>query len=221
MMGATTRRGRSRYRGRAWLGALIPLSLIAIAAGVFILIQQNDAAQEEAALMRPAEPKTLAIGKDYYLMVRTIELYPHRPGGEVAWDRLDGSGPDIQFNLTWQDNVVFQSQKKGDTLIGAWDLLAIDVKNAVLNGKVDLAGSIDAAIIRVEEDTEIAIEVWDVDLPGSDAAGSATMKLAQFTLGDNTFNFDPTDTSAIKRIVIRVVDKALPVSELVEEATRP
>lgn len=213
-------RKQNAHAGKAWLGALIPLALIAIAAGLFILIAQNEAV-EQGEELSPTEPETLTVGKDYYLMVRTIELYPMRPGGEVAWDRLDGSGPDIAFNLTWQDNVVFESQKKGDTLIGAWDLLAIDVKNAVLNGKVDLASSIDAAIIRVEEDTEIAIEVWDADLPGSDAAGSATMKLTQFKPGDNTFTFDATDTNAIKRIVIRVVDKALPVKELVEEATRP
>ena len=204
-------------RGRAWLGVLIPLALIAIAAGVFLLIKNN----EEPTEPTTPEPETLVVGKDYYLMVRTIELYPERPGGEIAWDRIGDSGPDIQFRLIWQDNVVFESQKKSDTLIGAWDMLSVDVKSAVLSGKVDLAGSIDAAIIRVEEDTEVTIEVWDQDLPGSDAAGSAIMKLDRFKPGDNTFTFDPTDENAIKRIVIRVIDKSLPVTELVEEATRP
>lgn len=203
--------------GRAWLGVLIPLSLIAITAGVFLLIADADREED----LPPPKPKTLQVGKDYYLMVRTIELYPKRPGGEVAWDRVDGSGPDIRFNLTWQGNIVFESQQKNDTLIGAWDALSLDVKSAVLKGKVDLAGSIDAAIIRVEEDTEITIEVWDSDLAGSDAAGAAVMKLNQFKPGDNTFNFEPNDKSAIKRVVVRVIDKALPVSELVEEATRP
>ena len=195
---------------------LIPLVLIAAAASAYLLITQQ---QEEEP--PPPPPKTLEAGKDYYLMVRTIELYPNRPGGETAWDRIDGSGPDIQFNLTWQDNVVFESQAKKDTLIGAWDMLSVDVKKAILNGKVDLAGSIDAAIIRVEEDTEITINVWDNDLADSDAAGAAIMNLAKFKPGDNTFIFDPTDQSAIKRIVVRVIDKALPVPELVEEATRP
>lgn len=195
---------------------LIPLVLIAAAAGAYLLITS---AQEEEP--PPPPPKTLENGKDYYLMVRTIELDQYRPGGETKWDRLDGSGPDIQFNLTWQDNVVFTSQQKNNTLIGAWDMLSVDVKKAVLNGKVDLAGSIDAAIIRVEEDTEVTIEVWDQDVAGSDAAGSAVMKLAGFKPGDNTFTFEPTDKSAIKRVVVRVIDRALPVSELVEEATRP
>ena len=209
-------RGRAR-RGLAWLGVLIPLALIAIAAGVFLIIA--DADREDDAV-EPV-PTTLQPGKDYYLMVRTIELYPNRPGGETAWDRVDKSGPDIQFNLTWQGNIVFESQKKSDTLIGAWDAISLDVKKAVLQGKVDLANSIDAAIVRVEDDTEVTIEVWDSDLAGSDAAGAAIMNLKQFEVGDNTFTFDATDKNAIKRIVVRVIDKSLPIKELVEEATRP
>jgi len=203
--------------GNAWLGVLIPLALIAIAAGIFLLVAQN----EQPDKTPTPEPETLEAGKDVYFMVRTIELYPNRPGGETAWDRIDKSGPDIQFKLTWQDNVVFESQKKSDTLIGAWDMLSVDVKSAVLSGKVDLANSIDAAIIRVEEDTEVAIEVWDSDVAGSDAAGSTVMRLKDFKPGDNTFTFEPTDQNAIKRIVVRVVDKSLPIRELVEEATRP
>lgn len=204
-------------RGLAWLGILIPLALIAIAAGVFLIIADAD---RDDGSVEPV-PTTLQPGKDYYLMVRTIELYPNRPGGETAWDRVDKSGPDIQFNLTWQGNIVFESQKKGDTLIGAWDAISLDVKKAILQGTVDLASSIDAAIVRVEDGTEVTIEVWDADVAGSDAAGAAIMSLDQFELGDNTFTFDATDKNAIKRIVVRVIDKALPIPELVEEATRP
>ncbi|MEO0474939.1 MAG: hypothetical protein AAF085_03060 [Planctomycetota bacterium] len=203
--------------GKAWLGILVPLALIAIAAGIFLLVQENDQPEETAT----PEPETLRTGQDYYLMVRTIELYPQRPGGETAWDRIDGSGPDIQFRLSWKDNVVFTSKQQDDTLIGAWDMISLSVKDALLSGNVSLADSIDAAIIRVEKDTNVAIEVWDQDLPGSDAAGSAIMKLDQFKPGDNTFTFDPSDENAIKRIVIRVVDKSLPIRELVDEATKP
>lgn len=205
------------HAGLAWLVVMIPLVIIALSAGVFVMIDQAD--RDNGSV--PPTPKTLQPGKDYYLMVRTIELYPTRPGG-VAWDRIGGgSGPDIQFNLTWQDNVVFTSQEKGDTLIGAWDALSLDVKSAILQGKVDLANSIDAAIVRVDDDAEVTIEVWDNDVAGSDAAGAAIMDLNQFELGDNTFTFDETDKNAIKRIVVRVIDKALPIKELVEEATRP
>ncbi|MFK7790630.1 MAG: hypothetical protein AB8C95_14195 [Phycisphaeraceae bacterium] len=216
-MKQATYQKRLRARpGRAWLGIVIPLALIAIASGVFVLVSQREADNVPPVF----EPITLESGKDYYLMVRTIELYPTRPGGK-AWDRLDGSGPDIQFNLTWQGNTIFESQKKGDTLIGSWDAISLDVKSAILNGKVDLASSIDAAIIRVQDDADVKLEVWDSDLPGSDAAGTATMNLKKFKLGDNTFAFEATETNAIKRIVVRVIDKALPITELVEEATRP
>ena len=204
-----------QQRGRTWIAILIPLALIAGASAAFIYFSET----QEQAPPDPA-PKTLALGQDYYVMVRTIELYPTRPGG-TAWDRVDGSGPDIQFNLTWQENVVFESQKKGDTLIGSWDALALDLKSAILKGKVDLAGSIDAAIVHVDQDTILTLTVWDKDLAGSDAAGTVEMNLEKFTLGDNTFTFNATDKNAIKRVVIRVIDKSLPLPELVEEATRP
>ena len=45
-------------RGKAWLGILIPLALIAIAAGVFLLIKQNDKPDEQP----PLEPQTLQVG---------------------------------------------------------------------------------------------------------------------------------------------------------------
>lgn len=207
-----------KQAGLAWLTFLIPLAIIALAAGVFLWFA---AADREEDLPLPVGPKTLEVGRDYYVMVRTVELYPVRPGGETAWDRVDGSGPDIQFSLTWQGNEVFKSSKKSDTLIGAWDAISIDVKSAILEGRVDLASSIDAAIIRVEEDTEVLLEVWDSDVAGSDAAGAFAMKLDAFELGDNTFTFEPSEENAIKRVVVRVMDKGLPVKELVEEATRP
>ncbi|MEM9346586.1 MAG: hypothetical protein AAGB26_08205 [Planctomycetota bacterium] len=203
--------------GRAWIGLVIPLALIAIAAGIYLLIIRAD--HEEPA--PDPGPQTLELGKDYYLMVRTIELYPKRPGGEKAWDRTDGSGPDIQYSLAWQDNIVFESQKRSDTLVGAWDALSIDVKKAVLQGSVDLASSIDAAIIPVEEDTEVLLKVWDSDVPGSNAAGNTVLKLDELTLGDTTFTYDPSDQNAIKRIVVRVIDKSLPLRELVDQATKP
>lgn len=207
---------RRERLGRAWLGVVVPLALVAIAAGLFFNLTREDAPSDPL----PPQPAALSAGSDYYLMVRTIELYPNRPGGK-AWDRLDGSGPDIAFTLTWQGNVVFESQKKSDTLIGSWDAISLDVKSAVLSGKVDLASSIDAAIIRVEEGTSVSIDVVDRDLAGSDPAGSASMKLDAFQLGDNAFEFEETDDNAIKRIVVRVIDKSLPMTELVQEATRP
>ncbi|MEM6506115.1 MAG: hypothetical protein AAF711_11780 [Planctomycetota bacterium] len=205
-------------QGRAWIGLVIPLALIAIAAGIYLLIIR---AHQEGPPPPDPRPTTLETGKDYYLMARTIELYPKRPGGEKAWDRTDGSGPDIQYSLTWQDNIVFESEKRSDTLVGAWDALSIDVKKAVLQGNVDLASSIAAAIIPVQEDTEVLLKVWDSDVPGSNDAGKTVLKLDKLKPGDTTFTYDPSDQNAIKRIVVRVIDKSLPLRELVDEATKP
>ncbi|MGB0767248.1 MAG: hypothetical protein ACPGYV_06025 [Phycisphaeraceae bacterium] len=214
---STTKAKVVRYRaGRAWLVALIPLVLIAGSAGVFLLFAEANREPGESAV----DSDALQPGKDYYLLIRTIELYPTRPGG-AAWDRLDGSGPDIQFSLTWQGNTIFTSQQRDDTLIGSWDALALDVKSAVLQGKVDLAGSIDAAIVRVEADKPVTLLVWDSDLAGSDEAGEIELDLSEMKLGDTAVEGPAMGTNAIKRVVVRVIDKALPVPELVEEAARP
>lgn len=198
-----------------WLGVLIPLALILGAAAGYVLFSGNGAEDD-----KDESSNSIDRGRDYYVLVRSIELYPKRMDGK-AWDRIDGSGPDIQFNLVWQDNIVFESKVKQDTLIGTWDALTLDLKTAILQGEVDLNDSIAAATIRIEKDTNVALTVWDDDLPGKDEAGRVELPLGDFKLGDNAFEFDAGEQTAVKRIVVRVIDKSLPVSELVEEAMRP
>ena len=43
----------------------------------------------------------------------------------------------------------------------------------------------------------------------------------ELTAGDNTFEFELYHDNAVKRVEIRLIDRALPVDQLVEEATRP
>lgn len=165
-------------------------------------------------------PQPLVHGQDYYVVVRTIELYPTRPNGK-AWDRLDDSGPDISFDLQWQDNTVFEGDTKQDTLIGSWEAISLDLKQAILKQKIDLSSAIDAAIIRIEKDTEVIVKVSDNDLPGSDEAGNVKLRLGKMKLGDNTANYKFSETNAVKRMVVRIIDKSLPVAQLVEQATQP
>ena len=200
-----------------WLTVLIPLVLIAAVAIGYTVLNGSPAEPADGA---NASPEPLALGEDYYVLVRTIELYPTRPDGK-SWDRLGDSGPDIRYTFTWQGNIVFESKIKADTLIGSWDALALDLKSAILSGQIDLGGAIDAALIYVESGTEIELGVIDNDLAGKDEAGRVILNLDQLTLGDNEMRFDASADNAIKRVVIRVIDKSLPISQLVEEATRP
>lgn len=204
-------------RKLTWWSALIPLLIVAAAAGGYLIASNGD--RGDVTATSPAGP-TLEQGKDYYVSVRLIELYPTQPNGK-PWDRLDGSGPDIDFQLQWQGNVVYDATQARDTLVGVWDTLSLDLKQAVLTQQLDLDGSIDAAIIHVDGKTEVTLVVWDSDVTGKDQAGEVVMRLDEMTLGDNTATFDRTETSAIKRIVVRVIDKSLPMEELVNKAMQP
>lgn len=203
-------------RALAWWGALIPLLLIAAAGGLYLLIS-GDGDQDES--QDPKRDKTIAPGSDVYFVVRTIELYPKRPDGK-DWDG-DGSGPDIDFNLAWQGNVVYDGKQRRDTLIGSWDAIALDIRSAVLSQQIDLSSAIEAAIIRAEPDTTVRLTVWDSDLTANDDAGAVTIDLEKLTLGDHTLTFDAGEDNAVKRVVVRLIDKSLPLKELVDEAVRP
>lgn len=202
--------------GLAWLGAVVPLLFIAFAAvGYYFFVASRDAADDH-----PPPPAAVVVGGDYYILVRTIELYPQQPKGK-AWDRLDDSGPDIAYRLSWQGNTVFESKTHNDTLIGSWDVLGLDLKDAVLGGEIDLAGSINAAIVRVQAGGELSLDVWDQDVAGKDEAGLFTFALEHLTLGDNAFEYEAAEGNAVKRLVVRVIDKSLPVEQLVNEAIQP
>lgn len=201
-----------------WLVVLIPLLIIGLAIGAYFLfgsgVLTGDSSVKDKDAAQPIE-----LDKDYYVLVRTIELYPNRPDGK-QWD-INDSAPDIKFKIDWQNNTVFEGDKQSDTLIGSWEALSLDLKQAILSQKVDLGTSIDAAIIKIQKDTTATLTVWDVDLGSKDQAGVVPLKLDQMVLGDNVMLFDADPENAIKRIVVRLIDKSLPISELVEEATRP
>ncbi|MEM9414413.1 MAG: hypothetical protein AAGA29_02905 [Planctomycetota bacterium] len=203
-------------RSFAWLGALIPLVLIAAAAGSFFLFGGG----AETPDAEPDDRAFVQVDKDYYVLVRMIELYPQRPGGE-DWDRLGGSAPDIRYELEWQGNVVFEGKERKDTLIASWDALSLDLKSAILSGQVDLGSSVDAAIIHVTPDTEVVLNIWDADVGDKDEAGTITLRLGEMSPGDNELAFEASETQAVKRVVVRLIDHTLPVGELVEAATAP
>ena len=198
----------------AWLGVLIPLVIIAAAAGAYLLLAGDKPDPPE----QPA-PQTIPAGTEVYLAVKTIELHPQRPDGK-GWDG-DGSGPDIDYHLTWQGNVVYEAKQRSDTLIGSWDVIALDLKSAVLSQQVDLSSAIEAAIVRAQPDTPVTLTVWDSDLTANDQAGVVEIDMSKLTLGDHTLSFDADETNAVKRVVIRLIDKSLPLTDLVNEAIRP
>jgi len=200
----------------ALLGALIPVALIVCVASAYLVFWGGES--EQANEVDDRVP--IVEQKDYYLLIRTIELYPHRPGGK-DWDRLDNTAPDIRYDVVWQGNTVFESKVRSDTLIGSWDAVALDLKSAILNGQVDLGSSISAAVVRAESGVAVTVNIWDADIADKDEAGTLTLQLADMVLGDNELVFESSEDNAVKRVVVRLIDKSLPLAELLEVAAAP
>ena len=120
-------------------------------------------------------------------------------------------------------------------LIGKWMGLGADIKLSDL-GKILKPGgkrltplnAIKAALISVEQDGELVVRAYDNDPLRDDFAGQCALRVVDLKQGDNEFFIDinghathdrdelAKDCGGLKRLVLRVVDSALPVEELVE-----
>jgi hypothetical protein len=213
----------------AWLFGLLPvLVVLGVMAGYWAF--EREAQVNRGVGATPAqtthEPQRLRVGRDYYVFVKTIELYPRRPG-DKAWDRFGGSAPDIRYHLAWQDLVVYTSPVREDTLIGVWDPINVDVRSALPmlgEGKIELASTLNqGAIVHVEPETTLTINVWDQDPTGlgSDAAGQVVLRLDELVEGDNALTFDASQHNGIKRLVLGTTDTSEPVKNLLEALQAP
>jgi hypothetical protein len=214
----TPPRSRSRSTVAGWLWAAGTVLLVAgtgvatwrITGGASYL---SPAESQSSAASAPAA--RLAVGHDYYLHVKLIELTDRRPDGK-AWDYGD-SGPDIRFSLTWHKNVIWKSSEKSDTLIGSWDLLKVDLKQIVTSGgQTDLEGLVNAPLVHYERGEQVVLKVWDEDAFGSDDAGTLTLKLEELMPGDNTLLPELGKKMAIKRVVLALIDRRTPLPDLVD-----
>jgi hypothetical protein len=164
----------------------------------------------------PAAPLRLTRGNDYYLYVKLIELADKAPNGSV-WDRMDKSGPDIKFRLTWRKNVIWESAEKKDTLIGSWDLMKIDLRAVIASGgQAELEGALNAPLIHYEPGESVELLVWDNDSVGSDDAGKIVLRLDELSPGEQTVTPGGGDAKAIKRVVLAMIDRKTPVPELIQ-----
>lgn len=162
-------------------------------------------------------PARLTPGNDYYLYVKLIELGERAPNGSV-WDRVDSSGPDIRFNLTWRNNVVWESSVKKDTLIGSWDLMKIDLKQVIASGgQAELEGALNAPLIHYQPGETVLLTVWDEDAVGAyDTAGKVRLRLDDLVPGEATLTPIGKEGGSIKRIVLSMIDRRTPVPELIQ-----
>ncbi len=228
-------------RAGIWLAALLPVLLVAAVFTAYVTWWDPAALHSLTGLGKagsPAargadgtsapdpQPTRVRPGRDYYIFLHTVEFYPQQSDGS-NWDSLGGSAPDIRYSLTWQNNRVFESEVRSDTLIGLWDPINIDVASALPllgEGKIELASTLNqGAIVNVTPDGTLTINLWDQDSVGmgSDSAGQIDLKLTDLLVGENTFLFDQTTDNAVKRIVLGTTDTAKPIKNLIEVLSQP
>ncbi len=221
-------------RSWAWAFGLLPIGLVAgVIAGYVawgpggegLASLTGDAPAQPATTAAPT-PLTVQLGRDYYVFIKTIELYPTRPG-DKAWDKVGGSAPDIRYSLTWNGLTGFISDTRSDTLIGLWDPITLDLADALPllgDGKLELRSTLNQGIIlNATDDQTLTINVWDQDAPGlgSDPAGQVVIRVADLLQGDQTLTFEATDTNAIKRLVLCTTDTNQPLRSLIEALSKP
>jgi hypothetical protein len=205
----------SRNRTTAWLWAGATVMTVAIVAGVGWWKLQPPA---PVASTQPTTRPGLLAGHDYYVFVKLIELRPARADGS-RWDTGNDSAPDITFSLFWQSAKIFTGTERPDSLIANWDLFRVDLKDVLTNGgKLDVANSINAPLVHAGPDGVIRIEVWDDDPVGSDLADTIDLKMSDLKSGSNLI--EPGTSSAVKRIVVELIDRNLPLQDLVDLQTR-
>jgi hypothetical protein len=203
-----------RSRASRWLWAAGTVLLVAATGLATWRVTRRPPRPRQDAAAAVAPPR-LTPDHDYYLQVKLIELADHLPGGK-PWDRVDNSGPDVRFTLTWRQNVIWKSTEKSNTLIGSWDLLKVDLGQVITSGgQTDLEGLVNAPLIHYQAGEAVELKVWDEDPVGSDDAGTVPIRLDDLRPGENTLLPSGGDSKSVKRVVLAVIDRRTPVPELV------
>ncbi len=222
---STSPRPRTRGRLLVWLAALLPLLLMAAAVYGYLVWWKPDAdaaAAQHTAVAGPPAPSVVTPGRDYYVLVRTLEVYPTQPGGG-EWDRGGGSAPDLWYQLVWQGKTVYESDTRDDGFVALWDPISVDVREALIgSGTLELGSTLNqGAIVNVEPGQSLEVIVYDSDPLGREHAGSVTLALDALLEGENTFTFEQSQTQAVKRMVLLVTDTDQPVANLLDALGAP
>ena len=89
-----------------WLAYVIPLIVLVLTALLYNLILETS---------NSSQSQSESSSNDFYVLVSLIEVRSKPLSGEY-WDRIDGSAPDIFYQIHWRGHVVFESSVKLPTL---------------------------------------------------------------------------------------------------------
>jgi hypothetical protein len=199
---------------KPWLTALIPASVILLAAGAYWAFTSGETNGNNGIEHGiPANTGDRLIpGKSYYLYASEIELYPSNQEGK-SWDRGE-DGPDIKYQIKWLGNEIFESTVKEDSLLGNWSGLQIDLKWSDLMGKtISPNEAIQAARIRYEIKSSIEIVIKDSDLAKDDLAGNIEIDLKSLRVGKNSRQFPKDGGNSVRNLILTL----LPIDSTIDD----
>ena len=191
---------------KPWLTAFIPVIVILLAAGAYWIFSIYDSTNgsESQSGTNEKTGNRLTSGKNYYLYLSEIELFPTNEDSK-SWDSGDG-GPDVAYSIKWQGNEVFESTTKDDTLLANWSGLQIDLKWSDLLGKtISPNEAIQAARVRFQKNESVSAIVVDKDLAKDDKAGTIQINLSDLRIGKNEKEFKKEGKNCVRRIVTTVL----------------
>jgi hypothetical protein len=157
--------------------------VVVVAAGLPFLLMRDPGGAPPAAA--EAGPPPLRKGEHYYVLLSLIEVAA-RDEGDEAWDTVGGDAPDLFYEIRWQDQKVFESTVKDDTLVAKWSNVALDIKDVV--NAVSLDDSIKAARITARPGEVLEFVVKDHDVTSDDVVGKWTVPVADLRVGDQVWS---------------------------------
>ena len=196
----------SRSKLIAQITAFIVVTAGVVGGGFWYIEHAEEQARLDAEqARRDAEPKRVTMGALYYVFAQTIEMAPLGLEGE-GWD-IDDSAPDVNYQLAWQGQTVFQSTEKTDTLIARWSGMQIGLEDAfalLKQGKADPGEIIDAALMRAKQGESFDLKVFDDDLTGDEDAGTLTIQWRDLAPGLNRLT-GPVPGRGVLTVDLRVI----------------
>jgi hypothetical protein len=132
--------------------AAVPLILIGAGVALFWWLDDDSSAR-------------LKYGVTYEVWVSEAEVAPVKGDGG-SWD-TDGSAPDLQAVIVWQNQRIFETVTVPDGLIAQWQPVGLKLAD-VLRGEADAATVRKVGRVRPEEGGFIEVGVFDKDPVGAD-----------------------------------------------------
>ena len=159
-----------------YVGIVVTSLVVVVAAGLPFLLRGDPVpATPEAG------PPPLREGEHYYVLLSVIEVAARDEDGE-AWDTVGEEAPDLFYEIHWQDQRVFESSVKDDTLVAKWSNVAVDIGDVVK--AVSLDDAIKAARITARTGEVLEFVVRDQDVASDDPIGRWTVPIADLRVGD-------------------------------------